>query len=142
MRENRKTLTIGGLAKAAGVHVETIRYYQRRGLLRVPERPVGGIRRYGRRDLERLGFVRAAQRLGFSLDEVAELLHLDDGLHCDEASALAERKLAEVRERIADLRRIERVLAERVRACRAREDNPDCPLIASLHGEGIGQRRE
>ncbi|XKE47098.1 Hg(II)-responsive transcriptional regulator [Halomonas organivorans] len=139
MPETRKTLTIGGLAKAAGVHVETIRYYQRRGLLTAPERPAGGIRRYGREEVERLGFVKAAQRLGFSLNEVAELLRLDDGLHCDEASALAERKLGEVREKIADLRRIEDVLAERVRACRAREDNPDCPLIASLHGgpEGL-----
>ncbi|MEP5176848.1 MerR family transcriptional regulator, partial [Marinobacter alexandrii] len=66
-------LTIGGLAKATGVHVETIRYYQRRGLLSEPQRPPGGIRRYGSADIDRLTFVKSAQNLGFSLDEIIDL---------------------------------------------------------------------
>ncbi|GIX31817.1 MAG: hypothetical protein KatS3mg124_2289 [Porticoccaceae bacterium] len=90
-------LTIGALAKAAGVHVETIRFYQRKGLLPTPDRPYGGIRRYGREDLARLQFIQKAKRLGFRLDEIAELLALADGSHCAEARALAERKLADVR---------------------------------------------
>jgi len=136
MYDDALTLTIGGLAKAASVNVETIRYYQRRGLLQEPERPYGGIRRYGNADAERLGFIKSAQRLGFSLDEIAELLRLEDGTHCEEASALAEHKLEDVREKLADLQRIEHVLAELVHACHEREGRVTCPLIASLH-EGL-----
>jgi MerR family mercuric resistance operon transcriptional regulator len=73
------------LADAAGVNVETVRFYQRKGLMPKPQRPAGGIRRYGQADLARLGFIKAGQRLGFSLDEVSELLKLEDGTHCDEA---------------------------------------------------------
>lgn len=131
-----ETLTIGGLAKAAGVNVETIRYYQRRGLLAEPERPHGGIRRYGKVDRERLAFVKTAQRLGFRLDEIAELLHLEDGTHCEAASALAEHKLSVVREKIAGLRRIEQALAKLVHACHEQEGSITCPLIASLHEGG------
>ncbi|WP_428832113.1 Hg(II)-responsive transcriptional regulator [Halomonas salifodinae] len=132
------TLTIGGLAKAAGVNVETIRYYQRRGLLSEPERPPGGIRRYGAADIGRLTFVKTAQRLGFSLDEVAELLRLEDGTHCEEASALAEHKLADVRKKIEGLQRIEQVLDEMVHRCHTERGNITCPLIASLH-EGLSE---
>ena len=86
-------MTIGAFAKAAGVNVETVRFYQRTGLLIAPPRPYGGIRRYGGRDVARVRFVKSAQRLGFTLDEVAQLLRLDDGAHCTEARKLAERKL-------------------------------------------------
>ncbi|WP_416137785.1 Hg(II)-responsive transcriptional regulator [Halomonas sp. HK25] len=133
MHSEADTLTIGGLAKAAGVHVETIRYYQRRRLLAEPERPYGGIRRYGIAEVARLTFVKTAQRLGFSLDEIAELLRLEDGTHCQEASALAEHKLADVQEKIAGLRRIEQALGELVNACHEREGPITCPLIATLH---------
>lgn len=132
-----KSLTIGSLAKAANVPVETIRYYQRRGLLPEPERPPGGIRRYGSADIERLKFVKTAQRLGFSLDEIGELLRLEDGAHCKEAGALAEDKLSDVRKKIDELRRIERALDELVVQCRSQEGNVACPLIASLH-KGLG----
>ena len=80
----------------------------------------------------RVKFVKSAQRLGFSLDEIAELLRLDDGTHCDEASHLAEHKLQDVREKMADLARMEAVLSELVCACHARKGNVSCPLIASL----------
>ena len=73
MSVKASSLTIGGLAKAANVNVETIRYYQRRGLLSEPKRPLGGIRRYGSADIDRLTFVKTAQQLGFSLDEVGDL---------------------------------------------------------------------
>ena len=110
-------LTIGAFAAAAVVSVETVRFYQRRGLLAEPDRPSGRIRRYGAPDVARVRFIKASQRLGFSLDEVAGLLSLDDGAHCDEARALAEAKLLDVRGKLADLRRIEKVLAALVSEC-------------------------
>lgn len=137
MSETINSLTIGGLAKAANVSVETIRYYQRRGLIPKPQRPPGGIRRYGATETHRLSFVKTAQQLGFSLDEIHELLQLDDGAHCQEASVLAERKLDDVREKIDKLKQIEAVLSDLVDQCCAQEGNISCPLIASLH-EGVG----
>ncbi len=125
-------LTIGTFAKMAGVNVETLRFYQRRGLLAEPDKPYGSIRRYGPADIARVRFVKAAQRLGFSLEEVAGLLTLDDGAHCDDARRLAELKLADVRGRLADLRRIEKVLASLVRDCCASEGTVSCPLISTL----------
>ncbi|MDL0432766.1 Hg(II)-responsive transcriptional regulator [Marinobacter sp. TBZ242] len=136
MSDNKNSMTIGGLARAANVHIETIRYYQRRGLLPEPQRPPGGIRRYGDADIDRLTFVKTAQQLGFSLDEIIDLLRLDDGTHCQEASALAEHKLWDVREKISRLEKIEKVLGEMVDRCHAHAGNISCPLIASLH-EGI-----
>lgn len=125
-------LTIGLVAERAGVNVETIRFYQRKGLLRQPDKPLGGIRRYRPSDLGRVRFIKSAQRLGFSLDEVAELLKLEDGSHCDEARERAERKLGDVRARIADLQRIEKVLTQLVARCCASSGDVRCPLIASL----------
>lgn len=126
-------LTIGAVAKAAGVNVETIRFYQRRGLLAAPDRPYGRIRRYGRDDVARVRFVKSAQRLGFSLDEIAGLLKLDDGAHCDEARDLAEHKLRDVRGKLADLKRMEAALSELVQRCRTQRGSVCCPLIAALH---------
>ncbi|MCC7845776.1 Hg(II)-responsive transcriptional regulator, partial [Klebsiella pneumoniae] len=117
MQINFENLTIGVFAKAAGVNVETIRFYQRKGLLPEPDKPYGSIRRYGEADVTRVRFVKSAQRLGFSLDEIAELLRLEDGTHCEEASGLAEHKLKDVREKMADLARMEAVLSELVCAC-------------------------
>lgn len=133
MRNKPEDLTIGALARAAGVGVETIRFYQRKELLSEPDRPYGGIRRYGDADVVRLRFIKSAQRLGFSLDEVADLLQLEDGAHCDEARALAEHKLADVRERIVDLKRMEEALAGLVDCCATNGGTVACPLIASLH---------
>ncbi|WP_136415957.1 Hg(II)-responsive transcriptional regulator [Herbaspirillum sp. ST 5-3] len=127
-----QNLTIGALADAAGVNVETIRFYQRKRLMSEPDRPRGGIRRYGRGDLARVRFIKAAQRIGFSLDEIAELLKLDDGTHCDEARRLAEQKLHDVRDRIADLRRIESALDQLVTRCESTQGAVKCPLITSL----------
>lgn len=135
MRGDLENLTIGTLARATGIGVEAIRFYQRKGLLPEPDKPYGSIRRYGEAEVARLRFVKSAQRLGFSLDEIGELLRLEDGTHCTEASSLAEHKLKDVREKLADLTRMEAVLSLLVRACHARKGNVSCPLIASLQGE-------
>jgi MerR family mercuric resistance operon transcriptional regulator len=127
-----QTLTIGAMAEAARVNVETIRFYQRRGLMLKPDRPSGGIRRYGDGDLARVRFIKSAQRLGFSLDEVADLLMLEDGSHCTQARAQAERKLADVRARLADLQRIENALQQLVERCSAANGQVKCPLIETL----------
>ncbi|MBI1424313.1 MAG: Hg(II)-responsive transcriptional regulator [Gammaproteobacteria bacterium] len=132
MENNLENLTIGVFAKAAGVNVETIRFYQRKGLLPEPDKPYGSIRRYGETDVTRVRFVKTAQRLGFSLNEIAELLRLEDGTHCEEAGALAEHKLKDIREKLADLTQIEAVLSKLVCACHERKGSISCPLIASL----------
>lgn len=126
-------LTIGALAKAAGVNVETIRFYQRKGLLQEPDKPYGGIRRYAAAEVARIRFVKSAQRLGFSLDEVAQLLRLEDGTHCREAAELASARLADVRIRLADLKRMESALSQLIAACDTQRGKVSCPLIAALH---------
>jgi MerR family mercuric resistance operon transcriptional regulator len=83
-------------------------------------------------------FVKTAQQLGFSLVEISDLLQLEDGAHCQEASALAEHKLRDVREKIDQLGRIEKVLGEMVEQCHAHPYNITCPLIASLHEGAVG----
>ena len=125
-------LTIGALAEAAAVNVETIRFYQRKGLIREPHRPQGGIRRYMQTDLARVRFIKSAQRLGFRLDEISELLTLEDGAHFMQARHLAERKLADVRGRLADLQRIEAAFETLIARCRAVRGKVRCPLIASM----------
>lgn len=130
---NMKSLTIAGFAAAVEVNVETIRFYQRRGLLTQPVRPLGGIRRYDSKDVSRVRFIKSAQRIGFKLDEIAQLLRLDDGTHCAEAREIAEHKLIDVRLRLSDLRNIEASLSDLVRRCKASRGKVACPLIASLH---------
>jgi MerR family mercuric resistance operon transcriptional regulator len=133
-------MTIGALAKAAGMGVETIRYYQRRGLVAEPEKPYGSIRHYDDQALARLHFIRTAQWLGFSLDEIGGLLTLQDGTYCDEARVLGEQKLASVRGKISSLRRIERALDGLVQECCAQRGNVECPLITSLQ-DGLENTR-
>lgn len=125
--------TISELAAAANVSVETIRFYQRKGLLTEPRRAYGRIRRYGAADVARVKFVKSAQRLGFSLEEVAALLRLDDGAHCGEARIMATQKLDDVRSKLRDLRRIELVLKALVADFGARQGSITCPLISALH---------
>lgn len=132
MKDDSEILTIGAFAKAAGVNVETIRFYQLKGLLPLPERTFGRIRRYGRSAVARVKFVKSAQRLGFSLDEVGQLLMLEDGTHCSDAADLAAHRLTDVRARIADLMRMEAALSNLVGECNAHDGNVSCPLIAAL----------
>ena len=128
--------TIGRLAQAAGVNVETVRYYQRIKLMPVPKRAPGGIRRYAAPELSRLQFIKTAQGLGFTLEEVTDLVKLDDGTHCKEAHDIAAQKLDAVRARLRDLKRIEKALAQLVRQCETRRGAIRCPLIDSLAHDG------
>lgn len=124
--------TIGALARRAGVNVETIRYYQRRGLVPEPAKPLGGIRNYAPEHVQRLRFIKRAQQLGFSLEEVGDLLSLEDGRHCHEVEEIAGQKLAIVRERIAQLGTIESALTTLIRKCRSNKGKVRCPLISAL----------
>jgi MerR family transcriptional regulator, mercuric resistance operon regulatory protein len=132
MKRTLNGFAIGSLAAAAGVNVETIRFYQRKGLLSEPERPYGSIRRYTSEAVGRVRFIKASQRLGFSLEEVRELLKLEDGTHCGEARGLAEHKLQNVREKLADLQRIEAALCQLVARCESARGAVKCPLIFAL----------
>ncbi|HET8995469.1 MAG TPA: MerR family DNA-binding protein [Acetobacteraceae bacterium] len=126
-------IRIGELSRRTGCSIETIRYYERIGLLPEPER-TGRYRCYGNGGVRRLTFVRRARELGFTLDEVRSLLTLsanDDGNACAAAQQLGAARLTEVRERIADLRIIERILAGAVQACNP-EQRRGCPLIEKL----------
>jgi MerR family transcriptional regulator, mercuric resistance operon regulatory protein len=127
-----RAFPIGELSRRTGCNIETIRYYERIGLMPAPPRR-GRYRSYGQDDVGRLGFVRRARELGFTLDEVRALLGLAAGgqASCAEARDLAAAHLKDVRTRIADLRCMERVLAETVQACDAGDD-ACCPLIAAL----------
>ncbi len=125
-------MTIGQLAAAAEVNVETVRYYHRRGLLPAPERPPGGIRRYPAGALKRLRFIKRSQALGFSLDDVRSLLSLDDGRACTAARGIGEGKLADVRRRIKTLQSLEKSLQQLVRGCATSTGKVTCPLIDAL----------
>lgn len=126
-------MTIAALARQAGVHVETVRYYQRRGLVEQPKRRSGTIRRYGVDAVKRLRFVRRAQELGFTLEEIKSLIELGDGQNCRAARELAARKLALVNARISDLLRMQQALGGLVAQCDPGR-KPSCPIIDSLSG--------
>lgn len=128
-------MSIGDLARAAGVNIETIRYYQRKGLLAVPERGPGEIRRYRAADLARVKFVKAAQRLGFSLADIAGLMSLGESTDCEKARHVAEHRLKDVRAKLADLRYMESALKGLVAGCAAPQTD-GCPLIAALRSSG------
>lgn len=129
----RLTIQIGELSRRTGCNIETIRYYERIGLLPAPARSAGRYRVYQTKDVRRLAFIRRARELGFTLDAVRALLALsDDGCAaCPEARQLAAGHLAEVRAKIAGLRAMERILADAVRRCAAGE-LPGYPIIDAL----------
>lgn len=126
-------LSIGRLARASGVGVETIRFYEREGLLAAPPRTPAGYRQYDPDTVERLDFIRRAKRLGFSLEEIRQLLALAEA-HGDRArvKALAEHKLAEIERRIEELRRMRTALAELTRQCSGHGAVEGCPIIEAL----------
>lgn len=123
--------TIGGLARAAGVGVETVRYYQRRGLLPEPARPPGEVRRYGEEDLRRLRFIRSAQAAGFTLNEIGELLALDAADDRARARALAQDRVAALDARIEQLLEARNALAGLATAC-AKKDGGNCPILSAF----------
>lgn len=128
-------LSIGQLAKRAGVNVETIRYYQRRGLLEEPVKPLGGQRRYPADMAKRLRFIKRAQALGFTLSEVGDLLTLDDGCACAETRALAARKLTLIEQKMTELASMRQVLGGLVQKCDLGTAGAACPIIEALAGE-------
>jgi MerR family mercuric resistance operon transcriptional regulator len=125
-------MTIARLARAGGVGVETIRYYQRRGLLPQPPR-AGSVRRYGAPDLRRLLFVRRAQAAGFTLDEIKELLALDSSDDRARVRALAGERLAALESRIAELEAARTALTRLSRACASGTKGP-CPILEAFEG--------
>ncbi len=125
-----KEMTIGVLARTAGVNLETIRYYQRRGLIATPRKPPGGIRRYPHAALAQLRFVKRAQQLGFSLNEIRELLALGEQ-SCGATRRIAERRLTDIEARLNDLQTMRRLLARLIRECAAGRSTA-CPIVQSL----------
>lgn len=127
-------LTIGKVAAAAAVNVETIRFYQRRGLLKEPPKAQGGFRYYDDATVARVQFVKRAQALGFSLEEVMGLLALEQPNACGPTHDAAVEKLKLVEERITDLKRIRSTLKMLVRQCESGPASVSCPIINSLAG--------
>lgn len=125
-------MTIGRLAKAAGVNVETIRYYQRRGLIDEPRRPPSGHRRYPASVVDKINFVKRAQTLGFSLAEVKGLLDLSHGRSPRETRAIAERKLATLETHIGHLGKMCRRLLQLIEKSKKAKGRGFCPIIAAL----------
>ena len=132
--------TIAGLARAGEVGVETVRFYQRRGLLSTPERSgasggSGGVRRYGPDDIRRLRFIRSAQTAGFTLDQIGELLSLDATADRDRARTLATEQLCVLDAKIAELQKARDALRRLSRACSQQDDGP-CPIIEAFDRHG------
>lgn len=127
-----RDLTIGGLARVGGVGVETVRYYQRRGLLETPSGD-GGIRRYGAAEARRLRFIRSAQTAGFTLEQIAELLALDSGQDRARARELAKVRLTELDVKIAELETARAALRRLANACGEGGAGP-CPIITAFEG--------
>lgn len=126
-------LSIGKLSQQSGVNIETIRYYEKIGVMPAPGRSAGGFRIYEPDHLKRLSFVRRSRQLGFSLDEIRNLLRLVDGHGhtCAEVHALMLSHLAEIRRKIRDLRRLQRAMAEMAARCSG-ESVPECPIVDAL----------
>ncbi len=124
--------SIGRLAGEAGVNVETIRYYQRRGLLAEPAKPTNGHRRYAPELVKHLRFIKRAQGLGFTLDEIASLLRLDEARACADTRDMAARKLELIRCKLADLTAMRKALSTLMRECDSTGAAGVCPLIAAL----------
>jgi DNA-binding transcriptional MerR regulator len=132
-----ETLGIGALAQRAGVRIDTVRYYERSGLLAPKTRLQSGYRRYGAAELARLRFIRRAQTLGFSLREIRDLLALSKGRDVARVKRAAQGKLADVEQRIAALQRVRDGLATLIEACPGHGDPIDCPILKALGGEGL-----
>jgi MerR family transcriptional regulator, mercuric resistance operon regulatory protein len=131
--------TIAGVAQNAGVGVETVRYYERRGLIQQPPKRNGAHRRYGSDHIKTIRFVKRAQELGFSLQEIETLLGLQDGANRAQVRRVASARREQIRARIVDLRRMERVLTHLLDECEAGK-TPHCPIIETLGGSSKVRR--
>ena len=126
-----KPLTIGFLAKAADVNIETIRYYQRIGLITEPKKPAQGYRIYPNENLIRIHFIKRAQQLGFSLQEINELLELGEG-HCDDVRLRAEQKRTQIDRQIKDLKKLRSTLNELISSCHENSKSDHCAIVETL----------
>lgn len=132
-------MKIGSVAEAAGVEVSTVRYYERRGLLAEPPRTDSGYRQYNASVIDRVRFIRQAQDLGFTLEEIEELLDLrvEDAASCGMVEEATRSKLRSVDAKIRELRRLRAVLAGLVRSCEEKEATDECPVLGMLEEEGV-----
>lgn len=128
------TLTIGKVAKAAGIGTETVRFYERQGLIAAPPRTAAGYRQYPAETVARLRFIRRAKVLGFTLDEIGELLGLriEGGQSCDAVRSLASEKLADIQRRLTELERMARVLRGLISSCDLDLESDACPILDAL----------
>ena len=131
-------MTIGQVAREAGVGVETIRFYERRGLLSRPPRPLSGFRDYPQDTVARIAFIRRAKELGFQLREIKDLLSLRvrAGENCGAVKHRAETKRCEIESKISDLKRMQRTLGRLVEACEHRASTEECPMLGVLDADG------
>lgn len=129
-----KPLTIGGLSQQADVHIETIRYYERRGLLPAPPRTEAGYRQYDAESVTRLHFIKEAQALGFTLEEIQGLLALrvDKETTCEDVRRRAEHKVADIEAKISALQQMHSALQEMIAACAQGGPSGECPLLETL----------
>lgn len=135
------TLTIGRLAEQAGVGVETVRFYEREGLIAQPERPMSGYRRYPPEVVGRVRFIRHAKELGFTLKEIRDLLELrvDPRSTCEDVRQRARDKVADIEQRIAGLERMKAALVRLGRKCRGRGPTSECPILEELDRDAEGR---
>lgn len=138
MKRIEETMSIGELAKMSGVGIETIRYYERIGLVKPIARKTSGYRVFNRDSYKAIRFLKHAQELGFSLTEIKDLLKLraDKESRCEDVQAKAERHLKEVEEKIAKLGSIREVLSQLIRQCRSRNTNSSCPILDCFEESG------
>jgi len=129
-----KPLTISFLAGAANVNIETVRYYQRVGLIQEPRKPQTGYRIYLPETVDRIRFIKRAQALGFKLQEIADLLELGEG-HCADVRLRAEAKKAHIDEQIKDLKKLQRTLDKLIKSCQSESDAAHCPIVETLTGK-------
>lgn len=133
MVEKIKHLTIGRLAKEIGTNIETIRYYERRGLIVEPPRQASGYRAFPPEYIDRIRFIKRAQTLGFTLKEISQLLTLADGnFDCKDIRKFAEEKIKDIETRIHDLQKIHEILHDLVKKCLSKEKSSSCPIIGIL----------
>jgi MerR family transcriptional regulator, copper efflux regulator len=138
------TLTIGQVSRISGIGIETVRFYEREGLLHRPVRsPSSGYRLYDDGVLARLEFIRRAKELGFTLHEIKELLFLriDPAASCEDVKARAEAKIADIEGRIRTLKRMRNAILRLTKACGTSGDGGDCPILEALDGRGRSKRR-
>jgi MerR family mercuric resistance operon transcriptional regulator len=132
-----RTLTIGLVARRAGVGVETVRFYERQGLIEEPPRRLSGYREYDEEVVSRLGFIRRAKDLGFTLKEIKELLSLrrDPATSAADVKRRAEAKIADIESNIRSLQKMKKALTKLTSACRCHDTSVECPLLHALDGE-------